>query len=258
MSFQELEPIFNNLNEEFNQLKDKINILMNKYSELEKQLRINSKANFKCSKCNDYFESMDNFQKHKEKSENCDSSMYPYQCEKCELLFTSEKQLSIHQKKHGQFECEKCEKVFTFEGVLERHITAVHGEKKIYCHYYNNKKECPFKEECIFAHLTAKDCMFGNECERLYCMYKHKEHFQVNEEESEDQNDESDSDEKEDFDTLKMSEIEPVLAKVEAAMDKVSKLIQNTKLKCENCDFVAKNQNGLNMHKKAKHQDKSN
>ena len=68
MSFQELEPIFNNLNEEFNHLKDKINILMNKYSELEKQLNINSKAKFKCSKCNDYFESMDNFQKHKETS----------------------------------------------------------------------------------------------------------------------------------------------------------------------------------------------
>ena len=52
--------------------------------------------------------------------------------------------------------------------------------------------------------------MFGNQCERMYCMFKHEEHFQDNEEESEDENDESDNDEKEDFDTLKMSEIEPI------------------------------------------------
>ena len=74
---------------------------------------------------------MDNFQKYKEKVENCKSNLYPYQCEKCELLFTSEKQLSIHQKKCGQFACEKCEKVYTFEGVLERHINALNREKKI-------------------------------------------------------------------------------------------------------------------------------
>ena len=92
MSFQEFEPIFHNLNEEFNNLKGKINILMNRFSDLEKQLKSNSKAKFRCSKCNKYFESMDNFQKHKEKNEICDANLYPYQCEKCELLFTSEKQ----------------------------------------------------------------------------------------------------------------------------------------------------------------------
>ena len=81
MSFQEFEPIFHNLNEEFNNLKGKINILMNKFSDLEKQLKSNSKAKFRCSKCNKYFESMDNFQKHKEKNEICDANLYPYQCE---------------------------------------------------------------------------------------------------------------------------------------------------------------------------------
>ena len=29
------------------------------------------------------------------------------------------------------------------------------------------------------------------------------------------------------------------------------------RLKCDSCEFKAKNQNGLNMHKKAKHGDKS-
>ena len=129
---------------------------------------------------------------------------------------------------------------------------------KIYCHYFNNDKECPFKNECIFAHLTTKDCMFGNECERMYCMFMHDTHFQDNEDESEDKNDESDCHETLDDDTVKMSEIEPIIAKVEQAMEKVNKLLQSTKLKCDSCDFVAKTQNGLSKHKKAKHPDKSN
>ena len=66
---------------------------------------------------------------------------------------------------------------------------------------------------------------------------KHQEHFQDIDEESEDENDESDSDEEANFDTLKTSEIKPVLALVEVAMEKESKLLQNTKLKCENCDL---------------------
>ena len=39
MSFQEFEPIFNTLNEEFEDLQVKIKTLMNKYSNLEKQLK---------------------------------------------------------------------------------------------------------------------------------------------------------------------------------------------------------------------------
>ena len=138
-------------------------------------------------------------------------------------------------------------------------MTAVHGKMHIYCHYYNNNKQCPFSEECIFAHKIAKECIYGNQCERMYCMFKHDEHFQNNEEESDGENeiDENECDEIYDLDTVRLSDIEPVLAKVEIAMKKANDLLKGAKLNCENCDFVAKNQNGLNMHKKAKHTDKS-
>ena len=259
MSFQEFEPIFNTLNEEFEDLQVKIKTLMNKYSNLEKQLKHNSNAKFKCRKCNEYFENVEKFQDHKENSETCDANPYPFQCEKCELAYTSEKQLSSHQEKHGRFPCEKCEKIFSFEVLLEKHMTAVHGKMHIYCHYYNNNKQCPFSEECIFAHKIAKECIYGNQCERMYCMFKHDEHFQNNEEESDDENeiDENECEEIYDLDTVRLSDIEPVLAKVEIAMKKANDLLKGAKLNCENCDFVAKNQNGLNMHKKAKHTDKS-
>ena len=259
MSFQDFEPIFHTLNEEFESLKVQINTLMKKYSNLEKQLKNNCKAKFKCRKCNEYFENVEKFQDHKENSETCDANPYPFQCEKCELAYTSEKQLSSHQEKHGRFPCEKCEKIFSFEVLLEKHMTAVHGKMHIYCHYYNNNKQCPFSEECIFAHKIAKECIYGNQCERMYCMFKHDEHFQNNEEESDDENeiDENECDEIYDLDTVRLSDIEPVLAKVEIAMKKANDLLKGAKLNCENCDFVAKNQNGLNMHKKAKHTDKS-
>ena len=52
-------------------------------------------------------------------------------------------------------------------------------------------------------------------------------------------------------------EIEPALTKIELAMEKVNNLINSKRLKCDSCDFKAKNQNGLNMHKKAKHGDKA-
>ena len=55
---------------------------------------------------------------------------------------------------------------------------------------------------------------------------------------------------------IRLADIEPVLAKIEIAMKKANNLLKGTKLKCDKCDFVAKNQNGLTMHKKAKHTDK--
>ena len=118
MSFEEYQQTFKNLNEDFNFLKEKINILINKYSELENKLENDFKARFKCRKCDETFENIRKFEKHKENSTTCDANPYPYQCEICELEFTSEKQCSSHKEKHGSFKCEKCDKVFTFEGVL--------------------------------------------------------------------------------------------------------------------------------------------
>ena len=59
---------------------------------------------------------------------------------------------------------------------------------------------------------------------------------------------------------FKVKDIEPSLRKVEQAMDKIQQLLmpeQTSKLKCDKCDFEAKNNNGLNMHNKAKHPDNS-
>ena len=62
-----------------------------------------------------------------------------------------------------------------YEGLLDRHVDAVHCDPDyiIYCHYFNNDKECPFGDLCIYEHEDSVKCKFGKACERLRCMYKH-------------------------------------------------------------------------------------
>ena len=45
----------------------------------------------------------------------------------------------------------------------------------------------------------------------------------------------------------------PILEKFKEAVDKFDVLLQRCSLKCKNCEFEAKDQNGLGMHMKAKH-----
>ena len=107
-------------------------------------------------------------------------------------------------------------------------------------------------QRIVFLVMSVKEC---SACSGTI----NNEHFQNDEEEYEEESDEIDEndDSDEDIETFRLSEIEPALAKVELAMEKVNNLLNGTKLRCDICEFKAKNQNGLNMHKKAKHGDKS-
>ena len=53
-------------------------------------------------------------------------------------------------------------------------MQAAHEEISLFCHYFNNEKDCPFEEECIFVHEESEICKFGKACERILCMYKHE------------------------------------------------------------------------------------
>ena len=97
-------------------------------------------------------------QDHRKEEGSCESN---FKCDECGKTFRNKKQLEVHEKKHQKFECEECDSEFSYEGLLERHIEAVHGDMKIFCHYYNNDKDCPFDDECIFAHEDFRVCKFG-------------------------------------------------------------------------------------------------
>ena len=56
--------------------------------------------------------------------------------------------LELYKRKHETFECEECDRVFGVEGLLEKHVSSVHGKMKIFCHYFNNGKSCKYGNEC--------------------------------------------------------------------------------------------------------------
>jgi len=254
----DLELVFVNLNTEFVELKSKIDIIIKKYEDLEDELENQSKSKFKCSSCSKKFEELTDLQNHKKEEGTCQAN---FKCEECGKTFRSENQLDIHKKKHIRFECEDCECEYRYEGLLEKHNQAVHRNVKIFCHYFNNDKDCPFDDQCIFAHDEAPACKFGGGCERILCMFQHEDD---EESEDEDNNQDEDNDDEEDVNesideenVISIDDIEPSMRKVEEAMEKVNQLLKQQKLKCDVCEFQAKNMNGLNMHNKAKHTDNS-
>ena len=83
--------------------------------------------------------------------------------------------LSAHVRSHKKYTCDHCGKSFPYESIKVKHIKAVHENLKIYCHFYNNQKECPFAEQCIFLHEQSEECKFGASCERINCMYQHED-----------------------------------------------------------------------------------
>ena len=256
MSVRDFEPIIQHLNTEFVELKSKIDVLIKKYEGIEKQIEKQKKFRFKCRKCGNKFENVTDYQDHKNDQSSCQAN---FKCDECDKSFRSENQLIIHQKKHEKFECEECGNDYNFEGLLEKHNEAVHGSMKIFCHYFNNEKECPFDDQFIFVHEDSPVCRYGKGCERLLCMFQHEEKDESDEEEEGNSDDEDDAD-KNDDNIITINDIEPCLKKVEEAMDKVNVLLQKQTsiLKCDACDFEARNVNGLTMHKKAKHTDNAN
>ena len=94
-------------------------------------------------------------------------------------------------------------------------------------------------------------------------MFQHDERYVSDDEddaESEDESDEeNDDDKKNEKEVIRITDLEPSLKKDEEAMNKVNVLLQKktSLLKCDLCEFEAGNTNGLTMHKKSKHTDKS-
>ena len=249
MSLKTLENEFVGLKKQFNDLHKKVddlveqhNIVIKKY---EKQMTKLKKVNFKCRKCGDKFETLKELKDHKE-SECVDMQLKCNECGKC---FEDKKKLDDHTSKaHVKYDCDECGQEFKFEAILEKHIEAVHRDDVLYCHYFNNDKDCPFDEECIYLHEDSEPCKFNGICERKLCMYKH--------ETTEDDKDDSDCDDDEIdvMENISVEDIRPILEKFKKSVENFEAILEKCSVKCKHCEFEAKDSNGLNMHIKAKHQ----
>ena len=250
MSQKELEAELKKLSNEFKQLKSLTEKLFKKYAHLEnryeKCLKVKASPGFQCKICDQECENLEDLKKHKDEKH---ATLEEFKCSECERCFKSEKKLEVHEKTHQKFECDECDKTFKYEGLLERHVDAVHMDPDyiIYCHYYNNGKECPFGDYCLYEHDESEKCKYGQACERMKCMYRHDD------EDNESDGDRSDSDCSE----VDMNVIKPVLENVTKAVEKCDDLMAQCSFKCKICDFEAKDKNGLTMHNKAKHPTKA-
>ena len=256
MATRKLEAEFMNLKKEFIRLQNLIQNLPDKQRDLEKKyenfLLKQRKTNSKCRKCGDKFQVLGQLQKHKE--EGCSSEKL--KCDECDKCFKDEQKLKEHKEsKHTRFECDCCDKEFKYEALLEKHKEAAHENVELYCHYFNNGKDCPFEDECIFLHEESVNCRFGKNCERNLCMYQHGGFDAVENDDdaiSDDDYDEDDDDQIE-IGNVNLEHIKPVLDKFKEAVENFEKLLGQYSLKCKDCEFEGKDLNGLTMHIKAEH-----
>ena len=82
--------------------------------------------------------------------------------------------MRAHEKKHKKYQCDKCDRSFEYQYIFKKHKLVNHEDTKLYCHFFNNKQTCPYNDKCIFLHADSKFCRYDLNCERDYCMFKHR------------------------------------------------------------------------------------
>ena len=127
--------------------------------------------------------------------------------------------MNAHLKRHRENSCPHCERTFRYEDILEKHIKIAHEGTKLYCHFFNNEKICPFEQDCIFLHEHSTQCIYEKLCERNNCMYKHSSNEKHDSEKHDDKQYEN----------------------------------EDMKVTCENCDFVAADDLSLEVHYQREH-----
>ena len=220
---KELESEFSDFKNLFKDLQIKFNLLSEKHEALEKR----------------YDEAM---------SKKCKD----YRCDKCDKVFSEEWKLKAHFKIHVErYSCEVCERTFKCEDILSKHQKIAHENLKLYCHYFNNSKTCPFKEECIFLHKISKECKFGFECDREMCMFRHGVVEEVTEKniETADQSEILDVDDEEETNVENESSNKTFNNPSQA--DKSDK--SDELFRCEICDFASVMKSTIENHKELLH-----
>jgi len=103
----------------------------------------------------------------------------PINCEYCEKTFMIISELENHirnsHEMHSKFKCDQCDKNFVSRWRLKKHINIHNGKVTTHCHYFNNKKSCPFQDlGCKFLHKISKLCNFGQTCRKQNCPFRHE------------------------------------------------------------------------------------
>ena len=98
-------------------------------------------------------------------------------CGDCDQTFLKNCDLEKHIEEHQtvkEHRCNECGKEFFLKWRLNKHIK-MHQEKTSVCHYFNNKKYCPYESiGCMFSHELSKTCT-SKPCKRKLCPFQHED-----------------------------------------------------------------------------------
>jgi hypothetical protein len=234
---------------ENSELQEKLIILKQNFEKLSAEHKTlqTEKRNPKCKTCEKNPGSKVSLKKHKTVHE---PSKNAFKCDECAKDFNEEWMLSAHLKTHKKYKCEKCDKSFKYLDIKKKHVLIQHENTKLYCHFYNNEKTCPFDDECIFLHEDSKFCKYDLVCERNFCMFKHRKIVET-EKEDEIYDIETTSD------SINVDEIEEEDGLENSVNDTVNRTFINHSqdnnsekmFKCEICEFRALKKSDVNNHK---------
>ena len=98
-----------------------------------------------CNECDDNFDNEQSLKKHKISEHK---KMGSFKCDKCDFQFHEEWKLEGHKQICKSFSCDQCDLSFKTLDILKTHVKITYEKIKIYCHYFNNDKKCPYDDKC--------------------------------------------------------------------------------------------------------------
>ena len=153
--------------------RDLLTKMISEKAEVKQTEPTSDDLKYECSKCDTKYTTTECLLKHK-------TYKYPSQftCKICNHKFEDSVSLEQHMmalhSTEKQFKCNLCESAFVVEWRFRKHFK---NHQKSYvrkCHYYNNKKECPYSHlGCKFLHVKSSLCEYNGNCKIVKCQYQH-------------------------------------------------------------------------------------
>ena len=174
--------------------EDKISSLETKVNDQEvlfneKLEKLSREKKFKCDKCDYETNKESTLHNHKskkhQKNTEMDDSIFPKQCDLCEIVLNNNKEMKNHRRTHSfnyvTFKCALCDFIGGEQIDMEIHDARVHSDK-------HECALCDFEGkdlETIDIHLTTCECYSCGLCENKFKQLSQvKEHFKNTHKES--------------------------------------------------------------------------
>ena len=180
----------NNLDSEIHKLQEMAKINIQKIEDIDSKIQILESQQYEkrieiykastshpekieCSHCGVEFRQYETLKKHiKHQHQRI------FNCSDCEINFNNSYELEQHMvndhKKQKPYKCDVCQLSFIMKWRFDKHVVVHQNTKIRRCHYFNNKKECPFmKSGCKYLHEISVACKYSDLCTKAMCQYRH-------------------------------------------------------------------------------------